>query len=198
MPDSPYSAAMTPYWNGAVLGFSIAAPVGPIGLLVIRQSLSGGARAGLRCGLGAAVADLCYGALAAAGVTLFARWQEQAALCGGLLLCWLAWKAWGAGAAQAAAGSGFITTFLLTLSNPMTILAFAAMVAGAGAASPAWFMTGVFSGSLAWWLVLSSAAAALRGRFPQAGMAWLNRASALVLFAFGLRALSTAVRGILA
>ncbi|MBI4891637.1 MAG: LysE family transporter [Acidobacteria bacterium] len=184
--------------NGAVLGFSIAAPVGPIGLLVIRQSLSRGARAGLRCGLGAALADLCYGALAAGGVTLLAQWQQPAALCGGLLLCWLAWKAWRAEAAQPAGGSGFTATFLLTLSNPMTILAFAALVAGAGAASPGWFMAGVFSGSLAWWLVLSSTASALRGRFPAASMVWLNRASAAVLFAFGVRALSTAACGLLA
>lgn len=186
---------MSALMNGIVLGFSIAAPVGPVGLLVLRQSLAGGARAGLTCGLGAAAADLCYGALAAAGITLVARWQAPAGLAGGLLLCWLAWQAWRTNAEQAAEGGGFGSTFLLTLSNPMTILSFAALVAGAGAQSPMWFVAGVFTGSLIWWLVLSCSAALLRGRFPAEGMTWLNRASSLVLLGFGVRAISTAARG---
>ncbi len=197
MRNPAYSASMSPLTNGVVLGFSIAAPVGPIGLLVLRRSLGGGARAGLVCGLGAATADLCYGGLAAAGFTLLARWQAPAAAAGGLLLCWLAWQAWRTKASQAADGSGFASTFVLTLSNPMTILSFAALVAGAGAASSGWFMAGVFTGSLAWWMLLSCSAAALRPRFPAAGMVWLNRLSALVLLGFGLRALNTAARGFL-
>lgn len=188
---------MTPILDGAVLGFSIAAPVGPIGLLVVRRSLAAGVRAGLACGLGAALADLCYGALAAAGFTLLARWQRPAAALGGLLLCWLASGAWRASAAHAADGAGFLSTFLLTLSNPMTILSFAALVASAGAASPALFVAGVFSGSLAWWLLLSTSAAALRGRFPSSAMLWGNRLSALVLLAFGLLALARAAAPVL-
>jgi len=189
---------MASLWQGIILGFSIAAPVGPIGLLVIRRSVSAGPVAGLSCGLGAALADLCYGALAAGGFTLLAAWQTPLALCGGLLLCWLAWSTWRSRASQEAAGAGFVSTFFLTLSNPMTILSFAALVASVGAASPALFITGVFTGSLTWWVLLSSVAALMRKGMPAHGMLWLNRASALVLLGFGVRALSTAARALLA
>ncbi len=190
---------MHPLWNGCGLGFAIAAPVGPIGLLVLQQSINRGMTAGLRCGLGAALADLCYGVLAAAGFTLVARWRAPTALIGGLVLLWLAWRAWRlSGPTRQAPGEGFLSTFLLTLSNPMTILSFAALVAGAGAESPALFVTGIFSGSLAWWLLLSTLAGALGARMTVSAHIWLNRGSALVLAAFGLRALSTAAVAFLA
>lgn len=185
---------MGAYWKGIVLGFSIAAPVGPIGLLVLRRSLTGGMRAGFVCGLGAAAADLCYGALAVLGVTMLAAWHRPAALVGGLMLFWLAWQTLrsqpGTEAAQA---SGFISTFLLTVSNPMTILAFAAMVAGVGAADPGWFVAGVFTGSMAWWAILSTSASLLRQRVTPAAFVWINRAAAGVLFGFGLSVLSKAL-----
>jgi threonine/homoserine/homoserine lactone efflux protein len=181
--------------SGSILGFSIAAPVGPIGLLVLRRSLSDGARAGLLIGLGAATADLCYGTLAAFGITLLTQWQRPAALAGGLILLWLGWRSWRSTASTEAGAGGFCSTFVLTLSNPMTVLSFAALVAGAGAASPAWFIAGVFAGSLAWWALLSTLAAALRRQFPESAMRWLNRASAVVLLVFGLRALASAAGG---
>ena len=178
--------------SGSILGFSIAAPVGPIGLLVLRRSLTDGARAGVSSGLGAATADLGYGALAAFGITLLAQWQRPAAMAGGVILLWLGWKSWRSIATTEGGAGGFGATFLLTLSNPMTILSFAALVAGAGVASPAWFIAGVFTGSLAWWVLLSTFAATLRRQFPATAMKWLNRASAVVLIVFGLRALASA------
>lgn len=185
---------MDAFWKGIVLGFSIAAPVGPIGLLVLRRSLAGGMGAGFICGLGAAVADLCYGALAVFGVTLMASWQRPAALLGGLLLCWLAWQTLRSRpGSEAARGSGFWSTFLLTLSNPMTILSFAAMAAGVGAAAPSLFIAGVFSGSLLWWAILSTGAALLRQRVTPVLFVWINRVAACVLFGFGLSVLSKAV-----
>lgn len=190
---------MHPLATGSILGFSIAAPVGPIGLLVLRRSLAQGTAAGFVSGLGAATADLCYGALAAYGITFLAAWQAPAALLGGGFLCWLAWRTWrSAACTQAARSAGFAGTFALTLSNPMTILSFAAMVAGTGAASPAWFIAGVFAGSVLWWAALAMGAGLLRERLAPTHLIWLNQGSSLVLLAFGLSALSTAVRGFLA
>lgn len=187
---------MDAFFKGIVLGFSIAAPVGPIGLLVLRRSLAGGMRAGFVCGLGAAAADLCYGALAVFGVTLLASWQRPAALIGGVLLCWLAWQTLRSQPGeQAAQGSGFWSTFLLTVSNPMTILAFAAMVAGVGASAPGWFVGGVFTGSMVWWAMLSTAASLLRQKVTPGAFVWINRVAACVLFGFGVRALSGPLLG---
>lgn len=194
---------MHPVATGSILGFSIAAPVGPIGLLVLRRSLAQGAGAGFVSGLGAATADLCYGALAAFGITFLAAWQTPAAALGGAFLCWLAWRTWrSAACSEAAESAGFAGTFALTLSNPMTILSFAAMVAsmgaGTGAATPAWFMTGVFAGSVLWWAMLAAGAGLMRDRLAPAHLVWINKGSALILLAFGVSALSTAVRGLLA
>ena len=190
---------MHPLMTGSILGFSIAAPVGPIDLLVLRRSRTKGATVGFVSGLGAATADLCYGALAAFGITFLAAWQTPAAVLGGAFLCWLAWQTWrSAACVNAAESTGFSGTFALTLSNPMTILSFAAMVAGTGAASPAWFMTGVFAGSVLWWAMLAASAGLLRERIAPPHLVWLNRSSALILLAFGVSALRTAVRGFLA
>jgi len=174
--------------QGAVLGFSIAAPVGPIGVLVLRRSIDGGRKAGFLCGLGAATADLCYGAAAAYGVTALSAWQRPTSIIGGILLLYLAWSTYRSSPGEkAASSSGFAGTFALTLANPMTILSFAALVASAGTASPAWFIAGVFLGSLAWWALLSSAAALIPAR--RATLVWVNRLAALVLAGFGLAAL---------
>lgn len=176
-------------WRGLCLGFSIAAPVGPIGLLVLKRSLEAGRVAGLACGLGAALADLIYGILAASGVRMMAGYERPVAFAGGTFLLYLAWRTWRAPTAnQAARAAGAATTFALTISNPMTILAFAAMVASAGAAAPTWFVAGVFAGSMLWWTILSSAAGWL-GTRVSANSTLLNRASALMLAAFGVWAI---------
>lgn len=187
---------MHPLATGSILGFSLAAPVGPIGLLALRRSLTQGTTAGFVSSLGAAMADLCYGGLAAFGSTFLSAWQTPTAMVGGEFLCCLAWRPWrSAASVQAAETTEFASTFALTLSKPMTILSFAAMVAGTGAASPAWFMTGVFAGSVLWWAMLATGAGLLRERITPLHLTWVNRGSALILLAFGVSALSTAVRG---
>ncbi len=154
--------------KGVWLGFCIAAPVGPIGLLVLKRALHSGRRAGLASGLGAALADLIYGFLAVAGVRLAAGFARPAAILGGLLLLWMAWKSWQNAPASEAIAGGTPTylaytgsTFALTITNPMTLLAFAALVASTGASAPAWFVLGVFVGSMLWWIVLSFTTASL-------------------------------------
>lgn len=188
------------FLKSALIGLSIAAPVGPIGLLCIQRTLDHGPRAGLATGLGAAVADAMYGAIGAFGVTaiitLLTDARQVLALGGALFLLWLAWSAWhGAEPRQAAAARGgvkgwhaFGGTFLLTMSNPMTILSFIAvfssLAGGMAAASPAWMIAGVFIGSAAWWFVLVGMVAQLRERLRAAHLRWIRRGSALLLAGF--------------
>lgn len=189
--------------QGMWLGFCIAAPVGPIGILVMKHALRSGCAAGLASGLGAALADLIYGMLAVAGVQFVAGYSRAVAVGGGAVLLWLAWKSWKATPATDAheathesKTSGTLTTFLLTLSNPMTILSFAAMVAGTGTTAPVHFVTGVFLGSMLWWLLLSLTAAWFRGVVEVRG-AVLNRLAAVTLSSFGLWAICTKGLGLL-
>jgi threonine/homoserine/homoserine lactone efflux protein len=185
--------------KGAWLGFSIAAPLGPIGALVLRQSLTRGAGAGLASGFGAASADLIFGLLAVAGVRLAAGYARPLTWAGALFLLYLAWRSWReTPAAGAASGNGSLlrataVTFVLTLSNPMTIVAFAAMVAAAGGARPAHFVLGVFLGSMLWWTALSLSAGSLKGWLAKRG-ALLNRVAAVTLASFALWAVWSSAR----
>ncbi len=184
--------SIVPVAEGLWLGFSIAAPVGPIGALVLKQSLRSGFRAGIVSGLGAALADLCYGSLAAAGVRMAAAYARPIAIVGGVILLWLAWKTWHEASPQEVAvaeSEGRLrrigTTFLLTISNPMTILSFAAMISAVGAADPAQFVAGVFLGSMFWWTVLSATSSWIAKRV-EIRSSILNRAAAITLAGFGV------------
>jgi threonine/homoserine/homoserine lactone efflux protein len=196
-------------WKGIVLGFSIAAPVGPIGVLCIRRSLGAGFVAGFVTGLGAATADALYGAVAALGLTavsallLAARGWFRVA--GGLLLLAIAARiflASPAAASEAPAASPpgsllrhYASTFALTITNPMTILSFTAAFGALGLATGSAagsLVAGVFLGSAAWWLTLSSATSLFRRRLARPILVWVNRASGLVIGAFGLLALAAA------
>ncbi|TVT55939.1 MAG: LysE family translocator [Azoarcus sp. PHD] len=188
--------------KGLVLGFSIAAPVGPIGVLCLRRGLEKGFWAAFSCGLGAATADACYGLLGAFGLAAVcaillghAVWLR---LFGGLFLFWLAWQTWRSVPARQAAEAeggglwrGYLTTMLLTLSNPMTILSFAAIFAGLGlpqgdTVQGMFLVLGVFIGSALWWCLLAGLATTLARRMGGGGLRWINRVSALVLAAFGV------------
>ncbi len=184
------------------IGLSIAAPVGPIGLLVIQRTLRHGRAVGLATGLGAAVADAVYGALGAYGVTALVSLLQQSrvplVLAGGAFLLWLAWRTWQAAPPAHEArvrggpglGAAFAGIFVLTLSNPATILSFVAVfgaLAAAGApASPAAMVAGVLAGSALWYLLLSAAVGALRHRFDARAQRAVGRVSALMLAGFAL------------
>lgn len=203
----------TLFAQGLLLGFSIAAPVGPIGILCIRRTLSDGRAAGFAAGLGAATADALYGCVAAFGLTivseLLVRGRAPMAWGGGAFLLWMGWRTIRSrppelGAAPAAPGarsllSAWASTFLLTVTNPMTILSFVAVFAGLGLGSSARgpaaavaLVAGVFAGSAAWWFALSGSVSLLRARFSTQGLAWVNRISGAVLIVFGVVALFVA------
>lgn len=197
--------------KGLIIGFSIAAPVGPIGLLCIRRTLADGPAHGFVSGLGAASADAVYGAIAGFGVVLVtdALLGAQVALklVGGLMLLWLGWSTLRARPAERAAdargGGGlagaYASTFALTLANPATILSFAAVFGGLGVSAgdgsstgvAALLVAGVFTGSAMWWLGLSASVGAFRRRVTPAAMLWINRASGAVLGVFGIAALAS-------
>jgi threonine/homoserine/homoserine lactone efflux protein len=193
--------------GGIILGFSIAAPVGPIGVLCIRRTLAEGRASGLVSGLGAATADAIYGCVAGFGLTFISSFlvnqQGWLRLVGGAFLCYLGIRTFlarPADQAAAAQGNGLIgaygSTLLLTLTNPMTILSFAAAFAGLGMAntgrdyrSAAMLVLGVFIGSTLWWLGLSSIVSLFRTRFDARALRWVNRASGIIIAGFGLFAL---------
>lgn len=185
-----------------LIGLSIAAPVGPIGLLTIQRTLQRGPATGLATGLGAAVADAVYGAVGAYGVSglidALTAARLPLAVGGGLFMLWLAWTIVRAPVAQQAAQVGggndllrcFAGTFVLTLSNPATILSFiavfGAMAGRANVTSPPLMIAGVLIGSALWWLLLTSAVGRLRERFDAHWRRRVNLASALVLAGFAL------------
>ncbi len=220
--------------RGLALGFAIAAPVGPIGVLCIRRTLAEGRLAGLVSGLGAATADAIYGFVAAFGLTsissLLISYQDGIRLVGGLFLLYLGVKTLRAPvagrkdldagqmgfampqsatlptaaqpAANQAIGAGLLgnyaSTLALTLTNPMTILSFAAIFAGLGVGttngdyrSAAVLVLGVFLGSALWWLALSGAVSLLRSRVTPRGLRWVNRVSGLIILGFGVAALTS-------
>lgn len=195
--------------KGMLIGFSIAAPVGPIGVLCIRRTVTDGRRHGLATGLGAATADALYGAVAAFGLTVISGFlldqQNWLRLGGGLFLCWLGVRAILAhpnvtAPASRAQGllSAYATTVCLTLTNPVTILAFAAVFAGLGVtasggnyATASALVAGVFMGSALWWFALSGAVSLLRSHLTLTRLRWVNRLSGLVVLGFGIAALAS-------
>lgn len=192
------------FLRGLIIGFSIAAPVGPIGVLCIRRTLAKGHASGLISGLGAATADAIYGSIAGFGLTfissLLIRQQGWLRLVGGTFLCYLGLKTFFARPAEQPALakgndllSAYASTFFLTLTNPMTILSFAAIFAGlgVGSASGNYFsagilVLGVFIGSALWWLILSSGVGMIWKKFNSLGLRWINRISGIIITAFGL------------
>ena len=195
--------------QGLLIGFSIAAPVGPIGLLCIRRSLADGPRIGLLTGLGAATADAVYGAIAAFGLTavsgLLVNHRFLLGLAGGVFLLYLGGRTFFAKPREecetpphADGLMAFGATFVLTLTNPMTILSFAAVFAGLGVGAAANYQAagilvlGVFVGSAVWWLLLSGGVGLVRARVTQAWMRWVNRGSGVVIACFGIYALVSA------
>jgi threonine/homoserine/homoserine lactone efflux protein len=198
---------MTIFLRGLLIGISIAAPVGPIGVLCIRRTLAEGRLSGFVSGMGAASADAIYGMIAGFGLTFISGFlvaqQRWLSLFGGLFLCYLGIRTFLAPPAQAAPSAktkgllrNYLSIFFLTLTNPITILSFAAIFAGLGLAenagdyvSAGLLVLGVFSGSAFWWLLLSFGVSLFREPVTSHWILWINRFSGGIVFAFGIAAL---------
>jgi len=200
---------LTIFFQSLLIGFSIAAPVGPIGILCIRRTLADGRRAGFISGLGAATADAFYGAVAAFGLTFISTFLITQSiwlrLGGGIFLIYLGFRTILAQPAdnetqnqseQNHQGmlSYFVSTFLLTISNPLTILSFAAIFAGLGAGrfnsqdnfASLLMVMGIFLGSCIWWFFLTLAAGFVRDRINNNTLIWINRIAGAIILVFGI------------
>jgi len=199
--------------EGAVIGFVIAVPVGPAAALCMRRAISVGALAGYLTGVGAALGDAVFGAVAAFGLSFVENFviSHEAWLrgIGGAVLVVMGWttmrhKPRSVGDPVAADLEHKIAThfhytssaFFITVFNPLTVMAFGAAFAGRNLAAvgtsladASMLVAGVFMGALGWWAILGSAAVALRGTLSTRGVVWLNRISGGVILAFGAVAL---------
>lgn len=210
MRKAPGGAVELPlYVKGLIVGLAIAVPVGPIALLCFQRSISAGWPAGLATGLGAALADSYYGAIAALGLSLVQNFlvdhRRAIALAGGTFLCLLGIKslftrlsATAAKPKRSAMGllGDFASTFVLTLANPMTILAFIAIFAVMDTAAAGRSFSGamelvlsVLAGSAIWWLCLSIGIGVFRHRLDDTARRWISRISGAMIIGFGVYSL---------
>jgi len=198
--------------RGFLLGFAIAASPGPIFFLCLRRSLVRGRLIGLVSGLGVATADGFYAALAAFGIgaitTVLFGERRWLALAGGVVLVVLGVRtllerASTSREAAATNGAGFAWAYLstlgLTITNPATIISFAALAAalgigiGAGLVAPSLLVLGVFAGSASWWLILALVAAALGSRVTPRVVRGISFVSGIAIALLGLIAVVTAL-----
>jgi len=189
--------------RGLAAGLIIAAPVGPVNVLCIQRTLEKGWKSGIVSGLGAALVDTLYGGVAGFSISLVISFLIREAawirLIGGILLI-------GVGVMyyfkpprslkqrkqNSSAHSDFVSAFLLTATNPTTVLSFLAVLAmlGLGRQRPLWqtslLVGGIFCGSMSWWILLTVGATMLRDKVTDSTMRWLNRIGGIAIGLFGV------------
>lgn len=202
------------FFRGLLIGLSIAAVVGPMSVLCIQRTVERGHFYGLISGMGIATADAIYGSIAGFGLTAIATFlvnqQSWVRIIGGLFLIYIGIKAFLTPPAQRAANAtkantllgAYASTLFLTLTNPTTILSFAAIFAGLGIAttssrsylSALLIVLGVFLGSSIWWCLLTGGVSLLRGKFTTRWLLWINRVSGAFILLFGVFVLVSLLR----
>lgn len=201
---------------GLVIGLVAAAPIGPVNIIVIQRSLRHGMAAALAPGLGAALGDMLFAAAAGLGLTalqaMVSEHQGMLRIAGGLVMIGFAVAVWraaprlkgqGGEAGPGRAGKLALATFAMTVTNPATLLWFAATFGAVGLSRAgdegallrmAELAGGVFAGSMLWWLGISGAACRIRGRLEDRHLALFNHGAAVALLLFGLAALGAGLR----
>lgn len=198
------------FLKGLLIGFSIAAPVGPIGVFCIQRTLTKGLLIGILTGFGAATADAVYGSIAAFGLTgiskLLINHQDLLRLGGGVFLVYLGLRTILVIPRNTIINdngknylNAYTTTFFLTLTNPLTILSFLGIFAGLGIAAnegeglvgAITLVTGVFIGSIIWWIVLSSITVFMKRKINTLSLIWVNRIAGIIILGFGFVALGS-------
>jgi threonine/homoserine/homoserine lactone efflux protein len=188
--------------KGLAAGLAIAVPVGPVNVLVASRALVKGRRSAILSGLGAAAADTFYGSIAGFSITFIIQFLKKEEfwirVVGGVLLI-------GVGIAyffrpprhleeqkDSSDHSDLVSTFLLTMTNPTTVLSFLAVLAGLGleGEGPGWhtllLVGGIFCGSMTWWIILSESVYRLRNRFDDSAICWMNRIGGIAIGLFGV------------
>lgn len=197
------------FWKGFALGFAIAVPVGPVGILCIRRTLQFGKISGIASGFGAATADALFGLLAALGITFLSSqllaWSYWFKLVGGIFLLFLSYRSFISRPKETQEGlhkmslvKDFVSTFFLTLTNPLTFLCYIAIFAAMGftavienAISTTSIVVGVFVGAFGWWFLLSEGVSHFRHKLTQQTMIWINRISGTIMGLFGAWSLTS-------
>jgi threonine/homoserine/homoserine lactone efflux protein len=190
--------------GGILVGLMIAMPVGPVNILCIHRTLEAGWKSGVMSGLGAAAADMLYGGIAGFSITLVVQFVVRELFWirffGGILLVVIGIAYFfkrpepfnGQEQGRRSAYSDFRSTFLLTLTNPTTVLSFLALLAALGMGSHRqWWLTvflvlGIFCGSMIWWIALSSIVNYFRDRFNDRILRLMNRLAGLAIGGFGI------------
>ena len=193
------------FLKGLIIGFAMAVPIGPVGIMCIRKTLSEGHSRGMVIGLGAATADSLFGSIAAFGLTfvsdMIASQYFWLRLVGGGLLIFLGIRTFRARREDAAIPlenngllGSYISAFLLALTNPVTIFAFVAVFAAFGVGqrlgivSACILVIGVFAGSFLWFLTLSYVATLFRKKLDSGGIRWVNRIAGILIMLSGVAA----------
>lgn len=192
------------FLKGLLIGLTIAVPVGPIGILCLRRTLTHGRLAGLASGLGAAVADTLYGVVAVFGLSLISEilffWFNWFELLGALFLLTLGISTYFKNLVLIDEPPGmhnllgyFTSTLLLTLTNPMTMLALLAIFSAVGIVeendslfAASLTLSGVFIGSMIWWLLIGEGTTFFRKRLSQNILLYLNKIAGVLLTGFGV------------
>jgi len=191
--------------RGIAAGLAISAPVGPVNVLCISRTLARGRMAGIISGLGAAAADTFYGAIAGFSIHFVIhfviREESRIRFFGGILLIVIGIVYYFRKPAslnedrRKSTHSDYVTTFLLTLTNPTTVLSFLVVLAALGLSGEKprveglFLVAGIFTGSMLWWIVLAAIASRLRRKFDDRAMLWMNRIGAFAIAGFGLAVL---------
>jgi threonine/homoserine/homoserine lactone efflux protein len=197
--------------KGALVGIIIAVPVGPVGVLCVRRTIVHGRLAGFLSGLGAATADAVFGIIAAGGLTVIADWlldyQNWLRFFGGAYLIYIGISALRANPEERSSQrdpegllADFASTFALTITNPITILAFLAIFASIGLtghnatlSTAGILVAGVWLGSLLWWAGLAFGTGLLRMSVDHHHMVWINRGTGGILLLSGVILLGSLV-----
>jgi threonine/homoserine/homoserine lactone efflux protein len=214
MVSAPGSSAMLLvfFLKGIVVGAVIAVPVGPVGILCLHRTIFEGRLSGLVSGLGAATADALFGAIAAFGLTFVSDWlfgyETSLRAAGGVYLLYIGASALLTKAQDKIAEEAkpetlfrdFVSAFALTVTNPVTILVFLAIFAALGLGGTkatlvraGFLVLGVWVGSFLWWLTLSVGIGLFRRAIEPRHLAWISRASGIILFATGAALLASVV-----
>tara|TARA_R110000868_G_scaffold8205_3_gene42476 strand:- start:69301 stop:69933 length:633 start_codon:yes stop_codon:yes gene_type:complete len=190
-----------------LVGFIIAVPIGSVGILCINRALHHGFKPAFITGLGAAIGDTLFGALAAFGLTTVAQVitteQIWIRVVGGLIIIYAGYKTFNQKSLHRRPHmphnrytSNLLSSIAMTITNPITIFAFIAIFAAVGLGSQklsydttAFIVLAIFTGSLTWWFSLSFGMSFLRGKFTNNTLVWINKISAIILLLFGLVAI---------
>jgi threonine/homoserine/homoserine lactone efflux protein len=195
--------------SGVVMGLIAAVPIGPVNLICIRRTFAFGPVNGFASGLGAALGDGIFAAIMGFGLTWIAQLIEGYAaiieLIGGAVMVWMGWKTFIAPPMPRQVDDGpdgegtnllraIVSTFLLTITNPVTLLSFGVMFAGLGGLAgrtgdfgdASFVVAGVVGGSTAWWLVLTTVIGLFHARIDENAMRWINRACGVLVAGCGL------------